>query len=221
MAKKKSPSIPDREMVRGRESLLWRIRETTNFSRKPPGDGRSLHREGWRSSLRQNWVGEERKGKLNILHNQGEHMFFQGYCQWNLISFRTRTQSFWGFSLPPSSTHSHQTISLFPAQIPGRYPGDRHQRNESRQPRTGHAVRGRLGTTWKAEDSWGVLLLLLWLFFKELWNVFRLSFSLRTATSGGTALKSQSPEQPSAAGQGVEEGAAPSGEQKDPHRLRG
>ena len=161
----------------------------------------------------------KRQENWNILHNQEEHMFFQGYCQWNLISFRTRTQSCWGFSLPPPSTHECQTISLFSAQIPGRYPGDRHQRNWSWQPRTGHAVRGRQGTTWKAREFTGHFIIVIIIIFKELRNVFRLSFSLRTATSGreGVALKSSGPEQHSAAGQQGREMPQPAEENRGVH----
>jgi hypothetical protein len=76
---------------------------------------------------------------------------------------------------------------------------------------------GALGTTWKAEHSQGVLLLLL---LKELRNVSRFSFSLRTATSEGLALKSYSPEQYLVAGQPGKKNAAPSGKkQSDPHWL--
>lgn len=67
----------------------------------------------------------------------------------------------------------------------------------------------------------GLFLLLLLLFFKELRNVFRFSFSLRTAASGGMALKSYSPEQHSAAGQRGKKNAAPSGKnQRDRVGLR-
>ena len=51
----------------------------------------------------------------------------------------------------------------------------------------------------KSREFTGRLLLLL-LFFKELRNVSRFSFSLRTATSGEKALKSSRPEQQAAEG---------------------
>lgn len=179
----------------GNNKITWR---------KPLDDGWSGRHEYWSSGWRETGGGVvKRQENWNILHNQEEHMFFQGYCQWHLISFRTRTQSCWGFSLPPPSTHARQTISLCSAQIPGRYPGDRHQRNCSWQPRTGHAVRERRGTTWKAREFTARFIIVIIIIFKELRNVFSLSFSLRTATSGreGVALKSSGPEQHSAAGQ--------------------
>lgn len=193
-----------RHWPEGREVALKNLGNNKITWRKPLDDG-------WSGAMNTEAVVEGKTGggvvkrqeNWNILHNQEEHMFFQGYCQWNLISFRTHTQSCWGFSLPPPSTHACQTISLFSAQIPGRYPGDRHQRNWSWQPRTGHAVRGRRGTTWKAREFTGHFIIVIIIIFKELRNVFRLSFSLRTATSGreGVALKSSGPEQHSAAGQ--------------------
>lgn len=66
-----------------------------------------LHSKHWSGTLRENLGVGGYKGKTNwnILHNQEEHNLFQEYCQLNLISSRTRTQSYRGLSSPTPTRH--------------------------------------------------------------------------------------------------------------------
>ena len=109
----------------------------------------------------------KRQENWNILHNQEEHMFFQAYCQWNLISFRTRTQSCWGFSyLLPQHTNARQFHSslhrfqggILETDIKGIGAGSPEQVMLSEGGEEPHE---------KQENSQDILLLLLLLFLKS------------------------------------------------------
>lgn len=88
----------------------------------------------------------------------------------------TLTKFLWSLTPSPTSNSQQQFLSRFQ----GQHPGDRHQREESWQPPDRSHWQGSARSHRALYYSY-LLLLLPLLLFKELRNVSRCSFSLRTA----------------------------------------